>query len=103
VLVEVLFWPPVDAMLVRANGRAQVNIPAAIVRRKALFWVNHGVLRESRGPPPGYEGSNSELWYYRAAELPAELDGTLLAPCMHRAQCSALNCGEAAVRMCVHD
>ena len=31
----------------------QVGLPQALVRRKAAFWVNHGLLLESSSPSAG--------------------------------------------------
>ncbi|GLI63750.1 hypothetical protein VaNZ11_006823, partial [Volvox africanus] len=89
---------------------ATVGLPAVLVRRKMLFWVNHGVVVEGRTSRPNGGGggssqgpSNAGVWgmaihgsgqttgagdshyqqlvYRRAEVLPAELQGAKLTDC----------------------
>ncbi|KAG2487792.1 hypothetical protein HYH03_013636 [Edaphochlamys debaryana] len=42
-----------------AELAAEVGLPAALVRRKMLFWVNHGVILEGRAGGPGGGGGGA--------------------------------------------
>ena len=100
-----LHYVHVNRVLMCPCMRLQVGLPAPLVRRKMLFWVNHGVILEgrlgggsggsgggaSRGASGGGGGGAAssgggggataaaaaagDLLYRRAEALPAELQG----------------------------